>query len=143
MVDLAPRLGLNEKLEFKFYVLALSNKFNKSVGYETIKKLKVKLDSETDEFTIYNKIKIDVNRKMILIDEVNYMNDINEIKNVLRHEHIEDKNKDKLINLINKYPKMIKKENEILKSTNLLQHNIPLKTDKPIFSRNYRYPQQF
>lgn len=51
--------------------------------------------------------------------------------------------KNKLMNLLEKYPFMIKREKEPLKATDLLKHKINLRTDKPIYTRNYRYPIHF
>lgn len=113
-----------------------------------MKKLDFNIFSKKDEiFLLGGKLKINngsLEHELHLVDTFRNNNKHNdEIKNLLRHGHIEEANLNKLVKLLHKYPEMIKDENDPLKSTKLLKHTINLKTDKPIYSRNYRYPHQF
>lgn len=61
----------------------------------------------------------------------------------IRHNHMDTAIKNKIFNLLEKYSPMIRRWNEPLKATDLLKHEINLKTDNPISTRNYCYPIHF
>lgn len=173
MLDLAPKLGLNDKIQIKFHIFPFSAKYDYLLGFESMKELNCKINCEKQELTLFDKILIkkgnihntttaNKNNKKntttrnkdkndykknnnVKKEQSNFIekHETQKIKTLLRHDHINKETKDKLIKLIGKYPTMIKEEEDPLKATNLIKHTIPLKTDKPIFSRNYRYPQQF
>lgn len=87
------------------------------------------METEEVEFEKINK-----KQKLIIKDK---------IEELVRTEHMNIEEKQKILSLIKQYPEIIKLENEPLSSTNLLKHKIVTKDELPVYSRNYRYPEIF
>ena len=81
------------------------------------------------------------NKQIIEYIENKQLNIINsdEIRKAIKTKHLKPENQEKIISLFQKYPKITKYEHEELGSTNLLKHRLPLITENPLYSRNYRY----
>lgn len=67
----------------------------------------------------------------------------NRIPELVRTQHITPQQKEELLKLLSLYSCIFKTEKDKLSATGLLEHQIKTKSDQPIYSRNYRYPQHF
>ncbi|XP_043475954.1 uncharacterized protein LOC122507359 [Leptopilina heterotoma] len=66
---------------------------------------------------------------------------IEEIKRLLRLDHLNQDEYDHVENLIKNNADRFQMPGEPLEATNILRHSIPTTDDCPIFSRQYRFPQ--
>ena len=64
----------------------------------------------------------------------------NDIKELLRLDHLNKEEKQHVENLIKKYADQFHIPGEPSGATTVLQHNIPTTDDQPIFSKQYRFP---
>ena len=70
-------------------------------------------------------------------------NRIKNILNSLRLSHLNNEEKDSMIELITKYPAIFHIEGDDLTSTSIVNHEIHTKSNVPTVSKIYRYPHSF
>lgn len=63
-----------------------------------------------------------------------------DITNLIRVNHLNIEEEKAIKNLCLDYEKIFLKENQVLTFTNRIKHQIDLRSDKPIFTKSYRYP---
>lgn len=59
----------------------------------------------------------------------------------LRLNHLNEEEKNEIVNLVSKYPDIFHLENEPLSFTNHVKHQIRTSDELPIYTRNYRFPE--
>lgn len=64
----------------------------------------------------------------------------NPLENIIRINHLNCEEKEKLLRVLKNYEFLFFKEGQNSTFTNKIKHNINTKNDIPIFSRSYRYP---
>jgi len=111
-------------------------------------KIKLLIESHDSFFISVEDMEIDdefeiKSRNNVISDQDKLEEIRNEIPNLIRTSHMNEEERTKIIELLKQYPNVVKREDDPLTATNLLKHNIKTKTDEPIYSRNYRYPQCF
>lgn len=108
----------------------------------------VNTGSEATEFT-YHYIALDpfIETELVdinhiqIADKKKYNKLLNENLRTLRLDYLNDEEKTLLTGLCHDYKEIFHHKDIPLTSTNILQHKIRTKTEEPIFSKTYRYPQ--
>lgn len=62
---------------------------------------------------------------------------------LIHTQHMNEEERNKIVDLVKKFPEIILKENEPLNCTNLLKHKINTSDKLPVYTKNYKYTQNF
>lgn len=82
-----------------------------------------------------------VHKETVLVSEYQSQNRIKLLQENLRTKHMNEEEKNSLMNICNKYNDIFHLPNDILTTTSTVCHEIPTNTEVPIFTRTYRYPK--
>jgi hypothetical protein len=114
-------------------------------GLYTVKEGKAKIRINSHDCLIINPVPMEIDDDFEIVETQRNAKQIREIKNeipsLLRTNHMNEEEKNTILNLVLEYPEIIIREKDNLTATKLLKHKINTKTDTPIYTRNYRYPQ--
>jgi len=111
---------------------------------EMLEKFMRKRKSKHKERTrqnLRNGVTNDISSKCLVVSEEIKTNRLTEIIDLLRLEHLNSAEKKSIIKLITNSQDRFHIPGEKLTATNVLQHQIPTTDDRPINTRQYRFPQ--
>jgi len=107
---------------------------------EMIEKFVRKYKSKRKEEKSNNNMK-DILHECLLLSEESERDRLTEITELLRLEYLDTQEKENVINLISHSQNRFHIPGEKLTATHVLQHQIPTTDDRPINTRQYRFPQ--
>ena len=133
-----PTIELYEK---KFHIF-----FDGLIGTETLSTLESILNYKNETLTLLNqtiefhKHPIEpLSTEFFMLNCLPHIED-NKLGDQIKTDHLNEFEKIKLIKTINKHKQIIHKENEKLSAAIKIKHHIKITTDKPIYTKSYRYP---
>lgn len=128
--------------EMKWIVNKLIGKnYNAIIGQDILHKLKIKVDFQKDSIEISNKriyfniYPFDI-YNICALEPNQYP-----ISNLIKQSELHKEGNSKILGLLKRYKKLFYKEGDDLTFTHEIKHEIVTKTDRPIYTKTYRYPK--
>lgn len=130
-------LKIND-ITVKCHVYDFHKNFNLLLGFEILKDLKMKIDFSTELVYCNNKI---YKLQYLQSKSENYSIEKVNVTRLIRTDHLNDLEKEALLNIVKNYKDLFPNNDEKLTHTSTIKHKIKLKDDTPIYTKNYRLPQ--
>lgn len=119
----------------------VGKKYDAIIGLDILRPMKVKIDLEGN-FMLVNDSKIHFNTYPFDIYNICTLESSpSPFLNLIKHSNLNKEENGRILKLLNRYSKLFYKEGNNLTFTHEVQHEIATKTDRPIFSKIYRYPK--
>ena len=85
----------------------------------------------------------DENKSFLFFSNIdkNNKNRFEKLKQQLRVSHLNSEETESLLNICNEYSHIFHLDNDSLSYTNSIEHEIPVKSQTPMYTKSYRYPE--
>lgn len=119
----------------------VGKKYDAIIGQDILRPLKVKIDFEGN-FMLVNDSKIHFNVYPFDIYNICTLESSpSPFLDLVKHSNLNKEENGRITKLLHRYSKLFYKEGDNLTFTHEVQHEIATKTDRPIYSKIYRYPK--